>query len=671
MFSFFSNTSIARRLTINLVLAAIIPGIIILILGSSYITYINSINQTIQSSNNATKLITGLQADVLRLDALASTLENTNDSHAIVQSTHEIAHLMHDLDTNSALYEREYQIETSPNMNNVRHILQMNGLEQQVLVSQRSMIFIVHLQWQLYKNSLHAILQDLQPPVNSSKLTEDLPGANLLYLPLKGNIDNLVALTENLSQIVVQANSAETIPLVIGTIVAFLASMLIVFMIGYYMNHTITYPLHQLAILTTRIGKGETTIRARVDGNNEISRVAASMNRMLDNIVHLMQETQAQRDLLQMRVERMISEVSNIGVGDLRTQVQITPDEFGILARAFNYMVRELENLVVRVKIVSNEVDELTTITLNSMNALVKIEDQQIEQITLSAGEVEHMTRGMTQVAERTCVLSNLSVKTQHLAYEGRDALQQVIGGMERIRENTHSTSSKVHLLSTSSQEITNIATLISSIAYQTNRLALDATIQAAMAGDHGKGFAAVASDIRRLAEQTKEQTGMIASIIRTAQDNIRNATASMLETENEVAEVSILGQDTTCFLSSIFEAIEQQAKEIDSIDKMTRQQLETSCDIATRMHDISFNTRRSSESIQLASANMWKLVQLVEQLRVSVEAFQLSDSSKHKLPPHHTAVRIGVSKSAPDCSESSPKHKPLKLSRTRLESPE
>jgi methyl-accepting chemotaxis protein len=640
--SFITNMSIARRLFFAVAMAALIPAIIIAVLGGSYISTLNSVNETVQKSDDAVKLATDQQADLLRMNALlaAAGPTNPNSFSENVQISQEVSSLTGDFNKKLALYTQNYQITTSDNMKSVRDVLQNNGLGLQVPVSQHSMIFIVALQWHEYESSQNVVLQDLQQKAGLGKLSDDLANANLFYLPLKGNLDNLVGLTESISQSIAQVNASQTTTILIGTIFAFFLSTLVVFAIGYVVNLTITRPLRQLAVLTRRISKGETNVRAAIGGHDEIYLVASSMNQMLDNIVHLMQETRFQHDILKSRVEQLISEVSGIGGGDLSIKANVTADALGVLADSFNYMVRELASLVIRVKMVAREVEKLTATTLNRMTSLVEIGDRQIEQMAATAGEVEQMADETRQVAERARVLSNIALETRQTAQGGRNAVQQVVAGMGRIHENMQLTAGQVQLLGESSKEITNIVTVISNIAYQTNRLALDAAVQSAMAGANGKAFGAIASDIRRLAEQTKQQAGMIAHIVRTVNEHISGASVSMRDTERETAAGTKLGHDAGKALELIFAAVEQQAREIASIDKMAAHQLDASKAVVHSMQNMSEATRHSSASTRDASQNMWRLAHLVKQLRTSVEAFKLPNEQARYVDRHSGSLR-------------------------------
>ena len=632
LIKFLTNLSIIQRLFLAITLAAIIPGAAIIVLGISYVNSLNTINTTVKASYDAVKLATDQQADLLRMNALLSALNNANSVSETVQIGQEITSLTNDYNQKFSSYQQNYQITTSSGMKSVSSVLNSNGLGNQIPISQHSMIFIVNLQWQSYENVQNQVLQDIQKKATPDQLSVDIAQANVLYLPLKGNLDNMVALTENLSQVVAQINASQVNTASTATIFALLFSTLAVLFIGYIVNLTITTPLRQLTLLTSKIAKGETNSRAIVSGHNEIDKVALSMNNMLDNMVDLMHQTQNQRDILQSHIERMILDVRGVGVGDLRGQVQVSSDTLGVLAQAFNYMIKELASLVVRIKLVAHEVELLTAATFHRMTQLVEIGDHQIQQITHSTTEVEKMAILTRQMNERTNTLYTIALETQRIASRGREAVQQTVQGMEHIHMNMLSTSEKVTLLSESSLEINNIVEVIANVAYQTNRLALNAEVQAAMAGENGKGFAAIASDIRRLSEQTKNQASRIANIVRTINDNVNNVALSMHDSQHETDEGKMLARQTEAALVAIFDGVEQQANEIESINKMATRQLQSSSTVVQTMHNVSLATQESSASTHTTSRDMWKLAQYVDQLRTSVAAFRVPESHNYQL---------------------------------------
>ena len=376
--------------------------------------------------------------------------------------------------------------------------------------------------------------------------------------------------------------------------------------------------------------------RAVVNGRDEIATVANAMNGMLNNIVHLVQDAQTQRDRLQARVEKLVSEVCNVGEGDLQVQAEVTSDALGVLADSFNYMVEELSSLIVRVKMMAHEVENSTTMTFQSMVQLVGNGDIQIQQIGRAAQEVESMADVNRQVAERAQALHMIADEALLTAQAGRESLQQTLEGMGRIQTNVQDTSSKVQALGDSSREIDSIVNVISTIAQQTNRLALDAAVQAATAGENGKGFGAVAVDIRRLAERAKDQANIIGRIVRGVGEEIDAAANSMKDTERETAIGAQLAGQTGQALESIFGVVERQGSEIDIINQMANRQLQSSNAVVRIMQSVSESTQQNSTNTRGAARNMEHLARLAEQLLGSVEAFKLRENVDYSPASHN-----------------------------------
>lgn len=200
-------------------------------------------------------------------------------------------------------------------------------------------------------------------------------------------------------------------------------------------------------------------------------------------------------------------------------------------------------------------------------------------------------------------------------------------------------TAHKVHTLDEHSLAINEIVDVISGIAHQTNRLALDAAIQAAMAGENGKGFSAVAADIRRLAERTKEEASMITRMVRSIREEIGNVAQSMQDTQEQTATGTHLTEETGIALESIFAAVEHQAQEIENISQMALQQLHAAHAVTQIIQKVSASTLQNSSNTHLASQSVEHLARLVEQLRISVAAFKLRDNQNHYTPTPSTQV--------------------------------
>jgi methyl-accepting chemotaxis protein len=631
------------RLFLAFTMAALIPAIVIVVLGTLFLNTLTMRGQAMQVANQASTTSLQALADLERMNALLgeyhSTIYANNGPYGLNNSAMarmatsnetEILDLEHSFGTELTSYQQNFLLNSSPNMDSVRQILQGNNDASAQAASQASIFQTASQQWSDYKQAQDAELTALKANLPHSQAHSLLQQANTKYSALQKSWQQLIGITQAINSDITTVGSSQVGTITLGTAIAILATAMVVITIGYVINLTITRPLRQLANLTKRISKGDTSARVKINSRDEIYIVANSMNNMLDNIVRLIQETQAQRDNLQAQVEKLVSEVSGVGEGDLRVQAEVTADALGVLADSFNYMVEELGNLVVRVKVVAQEVEQTTSQLIDGMTLLVEEDDLQIRQIGDAAIEVERMAETSRQVAERAQQLYSVAMESRKDAQGGREAVQQAIEGMSRIHENVQTTATKVHLLGERSREINNIVEAISSIAHQTNRLALDAAIQAAMAGEHGKGFGAVAADIRRLAERAKEQASSVARIVRSVREDIGAVAVSMQDTERETETGARLTQEAGGALEAVFSVIEQQAHEIEAINQMANQQLQSSSSVVQTMHSVSEATQRSSTTTREAAQSMGRLARLVEQLRSSVEAFKLNEDQSY-----------------------------------------
>ncbi len=634
-----ANIPIFRRLFYAFLLAAVIPGLVITLLGVAFINTQNARGQAVQTSlqgleaiGNASSYLQDLKWQPGLSYADWSHMKASSLAATAPQIAQNVHHLEQQFESAANSYRRDYLLNTTPSMANVRLLLLKNDPASPLPDLQQALLDEALMkQWPAYKTAQEQMLHELKngtlpTPASYNQLLQR-------YSDLKASWDQINAIASNISSELAQSGPSQTNPILMATIVAFLGTIMVVTIIGYAVNLTITRPLRQLATLTRRIAKGETNARAVINSQDEISMVATSMNNMLDNIVRLIQETQSQRDWLQSQVEKLVSEVSGVGEGDLRVQAEVTADALGVLADSFNYMVEELGSLVVRVKTVANEVDHFTSTVLDRMNQLVDTGDVQIEQIEEAVITIDRMTGLSRQVAERAQGLYDVAHVARHDAQLGRESVQMAVEGMARINENVLATAGKVQTLGERSREINEIVEVISSIAHQTNRLALDAAIQAAMAGENGKGFGAVAADIRRLAERSKDQVSMIGRIVRSVREDIGAVAISMQDTERETRTGSKLTQEAGVALESIFAAVEHQAHEIESINQMAMQQLQASSSVVRIMHGVSEATQQGSISTRQTSQNMERLSRLVEQLRASVEAFKLREDRAYFVP--------------------------------------
>src|SRR6266516_446309 len=708
MIKFLSNIPIFRRLFLAFAIAAAIPAVIIVLLGNFYLTSLNQRGQAVSTSFDSQRIASQQQTNLQTMHALLEAsqaqvintlssslngvVQDSSLSASVALTINEVLARQATFDQVLPAYQQNYQIATSSNMAEIQSILLGDNPNTTIIRDQRVALTAVStIQWPTYKKlqtdeltQLQGYLQELQnghkfTPKEINQAYENTYStwwnADQRFTGLRNSWQLVVDTAITTGKTVSSVGPSQTQSVLIATILAIVVSLLLVFTTGWIINLTITRPLRRLASLTRRITRGDTNARAKIIGRDEINLVASSMNNMLDNIVRLIQDAQAQRDNLQAQVEKLVSEVSGVGEGDLRVQAEVTADALGVLADSFNYMVEELGSLVIRVKMVAHDVENSTATVLDRMTQLVETGDTQIKQISGAAAEIEQTAESSREVAGRSQRLYDVARIARQDAQIGRASVQQAVEGMGRINENVQATATKVQTLGDRSREINEIVEAISGIAHQTNRLALDAAIQAAMAGENGKGFGAVAADIRRLAERAKDQAGMITHIVRSVREDIGAAAISMQDTERETAAGTRLTQEAGIALESIFAAVENQAREIEIINQAAMRQLNSASAVVQIMHELSASTQQSGFSTRNASQNMERLTRLVEQLRASVEAFKMRENqgyfaNKTSVNEEETDTPLTFSsifRNVSATAQSSPSAQPSRIAATKI----
>jgi len=223
--------------------------------------------------------------------------------------------------------------------------------------------------------------------------------------------------------------------------------------------------------------------------------------------------------------------------------------------------------------------------------------------------------------AERAADVARHSVEVAH---KGGDAVRRTIDGMNTIRETIQETSKRIKRLGESSQEIGNIVELINDIAEQTNILALNASIQASMAGEAGRGFAVVADEVQRLAERAANATKQIEVLVRTIQTDTNEAVVSMERSTTDVVGGALLAENAGAALEEIEQVSNQIASLVQNISGSSRQQTTAAQNIARNMGVLKEISTQTTDSTNATSAAIAKLAELSSGLRKSAAGFRL-----------------------------------------------
>jgi twitching motility protein PilJ len=340
-------------------------------------------------------------------------------------------------------------------------------------------------------------------------------------------------------------------------------------------------------------------------------------------------ETQRREtDRNQQAILRLLDELSSLADGDLTVQATVTEDITGAIADSINYAVDALRGLVTTINQSAISLDSATRQTQALSQHLAKASGAQSKQIssaTESAGSMASSVEEVSGNAERAADVARHSVEVAH---KGGDAVRRTIDGMNTIRETIQDTSKRIKRLGESSQEIGNIVELINDIAEQTNILALNASIQASMAGDAGRGFAVVADEVQRLAERAAAATKQIEVLVRTIQTDTNEAVVSMERSTTDVVGGALLAENAGAALEEIEQVSNQIASLVQNISGSARQQTSGAQNIARNMQVLKEISVQTAESTNATSAAIAKLAELSAGLRKAAAGFRLPGTS-------------------------------------------
>ena len=344
------------------------------------------------------------------------------------------------------------------------------------------------------------------------------------------------------------------------------------------------------------------------------------------NIRRAAQAHAEQNEKNQEAILRLLDELGSLADGDLTVQATVTEDITGAIADSINFAIEALRDLVTTIKDSSIMVDAAAKQTEATASHLAQASDAQSKQVALATESVTHMARSVEEVsgnAERSADVARHSVDVAH---KGGEAVRRTIDGMNTIRETIQDTSKRIKRLGESSQEIGNIVELINDIAEQTNILALNASIQASMAGEAGRGFAVVADEVQRLAERSANATKQIEVLVRTIQSDTNEAVVSMERSTTDVVGGALLAENAGAALDEIEQVSNQIASLVQNISGSARQQATAAANISRNMGVLREISSQTAESTTATSNSISKLAELATQLRTSVAGFTLPD---------------------------------------------
>jgi methyl-accepting chemotaxis protein len=399
-------------------------------------------------------------------------------------------------------------------------------------------------------------------------------------------------------------------------------------------------PVQQLADFSERFAAGDNRARAEVTSSDELGLIAENLNRAIAKVSKATSNQEA-NDNLQRSITELLTVINQVARGDLSLRGKVTNDALGNVADSINYMLDNFTKVLERVRKAAMEVTACSNNILVAADEMQAGATQQDQEITNTSSAVEELTVSMKQVSNNAEASAEAARRALDAAEQGNRAVRDTLEGMQRIRASVQATAKKIKSLGDRSLEISEIINVINDITEQTNLLALNAAIEAARAGEAGRGFAVVADEVRKLAEHSRSATKDIAALIKAIQAETNEAVVVMEEGTKEVEGGATLADQAGRALDAISSVVRQSAELVQEISLASKQQVRGTEGVAHAMQIISSITRQTSQGTRGTVATVSQLVKLSDHLNEALAQFRAvkqgagvaEESERHPVP--------------------------------------
>ena len=345
---------------------------------------------------------------------------------------------------------------------------------------------------------------------------------------------------------------------------------------------------------------------------------------LIDDAHQRSRKSEAENRRNEQAILRLLDDMSDLAEGDLTKHAQVTEDMTGAIADSVNYAIVELRSLVTQINSAATQLTESSTQGKAVSVHLLQVAEKQSHQIEEATASVLQMTSKMDEVSDDASKCAIVAEQSMAASGKGRSAVQDSIASMNVLREQIQETSKRIKRLGENSQEIGEIVQIIAAITEQTNVLALNAAIQAAAAGEAGRGFTVVAEEVQRLAERSGEATKQIAAIVRAIQHDTQDAVAAMETSTHGVVRGAQLADSAGRALEEIREVSNRLADLVASISTSTLGQQQVAKQLARRMQELLSITTQSTKGSKWTADSMTQIAELASKLKVSVAGFKV-----------------------------------------------
>jgi methyl-accepting chemotaxis protein len=452
---------------------------------------------------------------------------------------------------------------------------------------------------------------------------------NTVTQNLKGNLYRIYyAHTDNQYLYGIMIPDSEFMPEILATIrygeIGLIVVFLIMLNVMLVLYNSIAAPVEQISTTVSKISNGDYAARTGLKGKDELSRLGQTFDHMLNDRMNTLVATEQEKENISNAVIRLLEAVSKLSQRDLTIRVPVTEDVTGPMADALNLLTDETAQVLKRVTHTAELVAEVSGAVKAQSDAAIAIAENERQAVDQTSNELAAAADDMQRIAR----LAQTCNATAETAIESTStALRMVnstVDGINNTRDTIRETEKRIKRLGERSQDITSVVNLINTIAERTHILALNASMHAASAGQAGRGFAVVANEVQRLAENAREATSRISSLVSNIQIETVDTVNAINAAINQVVDGSRLAEQAGEQMKRTQETTSELVNGVKQIAERSQDQARVSVELLTRAQQIQDGSQQTTEQLQEQTAHTQKLVEFSKDLIYSIRVFKL-----------------------------------------------
>ena len=404
------------------------------------------------------------------------------------------------------------------------------------------------------------------------------------------------------------------------------AGVVLASLLGFLIYRSISTPIDKISDTVREVTEGNYDVRAEVPKGDELGELGAALDGLLEDKVTSLVTAEQENEQLNDSVFRLLEGVSKLSERDLTVSVPVSPDVTGPVADAINQMAEETGRVLSQVQRIANHVGAAcATVNKKAVGVSESAAAQQVE-VERTAAELSSASNSLTAIADLARQCNQMAESTTSSTNQAMETVNGTLGSMNEIREAIQETGKRIKRLGERSQEITGIVDIINTIAERTHMLAVNASMQAAAAGEAGRGFAVVADEVQRLAESSREATGQIASLVKNIQVDTNDTIVTMDRTISQVVEGSHMAESAGEQMSNNQELTQKLVSSVRNIAEGSQAQASIAQQLRTRADDMLGRTRESAKEVTDQVELTKNLVRFARMLLQAVRVFKLPE---------------------------------------------